>query len=48
MAANKKGGFLMAHKGNPIPPTSNKPMKTFDQHLLIEHLFEPKEFLKFE
>ena len=21
MAANKKGGFLMGHKGSPIPPT---------------------------
>jgi len=48
MAANKKGGFLMAHKGNPIPPTSHKPMKLFDQHLLIENSFEPKEFQKFE
>lgn len=48
MAANKKGRFLMVHKGNPIPPTSNKPLKTLDQHLIIEQGFEPREFLKFE
>ncbi len=48
MAANKKGGFLMAHKGSPIPPTALKPLETSDHHLLIEQGFNPREFLKFE
>ena len=48
MAANKKGGSLLVHKGSPIPPTSNKPLKTLDKNQLIEQGFEPREFKKFE
>ena len=48
MAANKKGGFLIGHKGSPIPPTSQKPLETSDQHFLIENGFNPREFKKFE
>ena len=48
MAANKKGGFVMGHKGSPIPPTTKKTLETSDQHFLIENGFNPREFQKFE
>jgi formylmethanofuran dehydrogenase subunit C len=48
MAANRKGGYIMAHKGNPIPPTSPKPLETSEKHLLIEQGFDPLDFMKFE
>jgi formylmethanofuran dehydrogenase subunit C len=44
MAANKKGGFLMAHKGNPIPPKSNKPMKTLPNIYLLNTNSNPRNF----
>jgi len=48
MAANKKGGSLLVQKGSPIPPTSNKPMKSLDKNLIIKQGFEPRKFQKFE
>ena len=48
MAANKKGGVLMAHKGRPIQPTTIKTLETSDQNLLIANGFNPRNFVKFE
>ena len=48
MAANKKGGVLLAHKGSPIHPTTIKTLETSDQNLLIANGFNPRNFIKFE
>ena len=31
MAANKKDGIILAHKGSPIPPTSMMPLEKSDK-----------------
>jgi len=48
MAANKRGGIVLAHKGSPIPPTSMMPLGNSDKDLLIEQRFEPHVFHKFK
>jgi formylmethanofuran dehydrogenase subunit C len=48
MAANKKSGFILAKKGNPIPPTSKLPLEKSDQHLLIEQGLDPSNFHKYK
>ena len=48
MAANKKNGILLAHKGNPIPPTSMMPLERSDKNLILEQNFEPRIFHKFK
>jgi formylmethanofuran dehydrogenase subunit C len=48
MAANKKGGILMVHRGSPIPPTTKKKLEPSEQQHLIEYGFNPQDFLKFE
>lgn len=48
MAANKKRGSIIAHEGNPIPPTTIKALKPSDQQQLINYGFNPRKFHKFE
>ena len=48
MAANKKGGVLMVHRGSPIPPTTKKKLEPSEQQQLIGYGFNPQDFLKFE
>lgn len=47
LAANKKNGNILAHNGNPIPPTSQESLNTSDQQHLIELGFNPGQFKKF-
>ncbi len=48
LAANKKNGMILAKKGSPIPPASEKPLQSEDQQLLISNGFNPHDFKKFE
>nr|WP_243687662.1 hypothetical protein [Methanobacterium formicicum] len=48
LAANKKNGMILAKKGSPIPPASEKSLQNEDQQLLISNGFNPHDFKKFE
>ena len=48
MAANKKSGEILARKGRPIPPASEKPLSNEDRNIILSSGFNPKSFKKFE
>lgn len=48
MAANRKGGKILARKGKPIPPTHKKNLNKEDRTLISNYGFIPLDFVKFE
>lgn len=48
LAANKKSGYILTHRGRPIPPVKEKILSGEDRQLLLNNSFNPKGFIKFE
>jgi formylmethanofuran dehydrogenase subunit C len=48
LVANKKKGVAFAKKGSPIPPASEKNLRSDESSMLVKLGFNPREFKKFE
>lgn len=48
LAANKKEGFILAKKGSPISPVSEKSVGSYERNLLLGQGFNPNNFSKYE